>query len=100
MPLRFHNASPKDASEVTPVEPEIERKIAGKDKTTPMPIKAKVFVGEAFFIGLSPNISPDKNRIANVPTPTENWNIAAKTEPLTMYNMAVKKKVPAKAATE
>lgn len=100
MPLRFHNASPKVASEVTPVEPEIDRKMAGNDNTAPMPIKAKVFLGEAFFTGLSPNISPDKKRMANVPTPTENWKIAAKIEPFTIYKIAVKKKVPAKAATE
>lgn len=83
-PLRFHNASPKDAGDVVPVEPETERKIAGKDKTAPMPIKAKVFLDEAFFVVLLPNISPDRKRIAKVPTPTTNWKIAAKKDPFTM----------------
>lgn len=83
-PLRFHNASPKNASDVVPVEPETERKIAGKDKIAPKPIKAKVFLDDAFFVGLLPNISPDKNKMANVPTPTTNWKIAAKSEPFTM----------------
>ncbi len=63
MPLRFHKASPKEeVSEVVPVEPETERKIAGNDKTTPAPIKAPIFVGEVFLTGLSPNISPDKKQ--------------------------------------
>ena len=78
MPLRFHNASPKDALDVVPVEPVTERKIAGKDKTAPKPIKPKVFWVEAFLVGFSPNISPDKNKMAKVPTPTANWKIAAK----------------------
>ncbi len=76
-PLKFHKALPKEVSEYTPVEPETERKIAGNDKTTPAPIKATVFLGDVFFVGLSLNISPDKNRMANVPTPTANWKIAA-----------------------
>ena len=70
--------------EVVPVEPETDRKIAGKDKTTPAPINAPVRLGEVFFVGFSPNISPDKNRIANVPMPTANWKIAAKIAPFRM----------------
>ncbi len=76
-PLKFHKASPKDALEYVPVELEIERKMAGNDKTNPAPIKAESFLGDVFFVDLSLNISPDKNRMANVPTPTANWKIAA-----------------------
>ena len=71
-PLKFHKASPKEAVEYAPIELEIERKIAGNVKTTPAPIKATVFSGDVFFADLSLNISPDKNRMANVPTPTAN----------------------------
>ena len=59
------------------VEPETERKIAGKDKTTPIPANMPVRLGEVFLVGLSANISPDRNRMANVPTLTANWKIAA-----------------------
>jgi hypothetical protein len=52
------------------------------------------------FVGFSLSISPDKKRIANVPVPTANWKIAAKGASLNAYNSAVKKNVPAKAATE
>ena len=41
-PLNFHKASPKEAEEYVPVELEIERKIAGNDKTKPAPTKARV----------------------------------------------------------
>jgi hypothetical protein len=97
--LKFHNASPNEIPEKTLVELEIEKKIAGKDKSTPTTvIKSKFFRG--VFVGLSLNISPDKKRTANVPAPTANWKIAAKGASPNAYSKAVKKNVPAKAVTE
>jgi len=48
-PLKFHKALPKEELEYTPIELEIERKIAGNVKTTPAPIRATVFSGDVFF---------------------------------------------------
>ena len=76
-PLKFHKALPKEVPKYAPVELEIERKRAGNDKTMPAPIKPESFLGDVFFVDLSLNISPDKNRMANVPIPTTNWKIAA-----------------------
>jgi hypothetical protein len=61
-----------------PVEPETDKNIAGNDKTAPTPIRVPIRFGEVFFEGLSPNISPERKRIANVPTPTAKVKIAAK----------------------
>ena len=100
-PLTFQRASPNiEHLKLCLFEPETERKIAGNDKTAPAPTKAPIRFGEAFFVGFSPSISPDKNRIANVPMPTANWNTAANMAPYRAYITAVKRKVPAKAATE
>lgn len=80
-PLTFQRASPNSRQEFVLEEPETERKIAGNDKTAPTPTNAPVRWGEVFLVGLSPNISPDKNRMAKVPTPTANWKMAAKIAP-------------------
>lgn len=75
--LRFHSASPKETPAVVAVLGlETEKKMAGKDKTILAPINAAKLLGEVFFVGLSLNISPDKNKMANVPTPTANWKMA------------------------
>ena len=79
---------------------EIERKIAGNDKSTPTTIIRSKFFRGVFLVGFSLSISPDKKRIANVPAPTANWKIATKRASLNAYNSAVKMNVPAKAATE
>ena len=74
--LKFHNASSNATPAEVVVEPEIDRKIAGKDKSAPaMMSKSKVFRG-VFFAGFWVSISPDRKRIANVPAPTANWKIA------------------------
>lgn len=78
MPLTFHRESPKSDVDNTTFEVlEIESKIAGKDSNTPIPSKAPAFRGEVFFVDLSVSISPERKRIAKVPTPTANWKIAA-----------------------
>jgi len=80
-------------------EIEIDKNKAGIDNSNPSAtIKSKFFWEILADVSLS--ISPDRKRIANVPAPTAKWNIATNTASLNAYKSEVKKKVPAKAATE
>ena len=73
---KFHSASPKVAVDETGFGEEIEKKIAGKDKTAPKTATAMMVIGLVFVRGFSLSISPDRNRIDRVPMPTANWKIA------------------------
>ena len=53
-PRTFQRASPKLRFEFVPVEPETERKIAGNDKTAPIPIKALCVLEKFSFLVYHP----------------------------------------------
>lgn len=76
IPRRFHKASSNVIPDPTSDMSEIESKIEGNENRPPIKTIIKDLFNESLFCDFVLNISPDRNKIARVPTATANWNIA------------------------